>query len=114
MGFAMELILRPRSSKLLETGKITRAKELIDARCTSLIHTGSPAGRLQHGPAAPTVETGTMVVRPADNWPHGATPRYALAEQFQYAGNSAAPWLEPVQQAVTQNSMARAGAACPG
>lgn len=55
------------------------------------------------GPAAPTVETGTMVVRPADGWRYGATPRYALAEQFQYAGNSAAPWLEPVQQAVSQD-----------
>ena len=41
-----------------------------------------------------------MVVRPAEHWTYGATPRYALAEQFQYAGNSAAPWLEPVQQAV--------------
>ena len=59
-------------------------------------------GGCSAGPAAPTVETGTMVVRPADNWPYGATPRYALAEQFQYAGNSAAPWLEPVQRAVTQ------------
>ena len=59
-------------------------------------------GGCSTGPAAPTVETGTMVVRPAENWAYGATPRYALAEQFQYAGNSAAPWLEPVQQAVTQ------------
>ena len=59
-------------------------------------------GGCSTGPAAPTVETGTMVVRPADNWTYGATPRYALAEQFQYAGNSAAPWLEPVQQAVTR------------
>ncbi|MFC5706551.1 DUF4136 domain-containing protein [Aeromonas eucrenophila] len=55
------------------------------------------------GPAAPTVETGTMVVRPADNWTYGTTPRYALAEQFQYAGNSAAGWLEPVQQAVSRD-----------
>ena len=59
-------------------------------------------GGCSTGPAAPTVETGTMVVRPAENWAYGATPRYALAEQFQYAGNSAAPWLEPVQQVVTQ------------
>ncbi|MFQ2450045.1 hypothetical protein ACK31P_16140 [Aeromonas caviae] len=57
-------------------------------------------GGCSSGPAAPTVETGTMVVRPAEHWTYGATPRYALAEQFQYAGNSAAPWLEPVQQAV--------------
>ena len=48
-------------------------------------------GGCSTGPAAPTVETGTMVVRPAENWAYGATPRYALAEQFQYAGNSAAP-----------------------
>jgi hypothetical protein len=54
------------------------------------------------GPAAPTVESGTMVVRPAASWPFGATPRYALAEQFQYAGDSAEGWLEPVQQAVNQ------------
>ncbi|MGY3858918.1 DUF4136 domain-containing protein [Aeromonas intestinalis] len=60
-------------------------------------------GGCSTGPAAPTVETGTMVVRPADGWRYGATPRYALAEQFQYAGNSAAPWLEPVQQAVSQD-----------
>ena len=59
-------------------------------------------GGCSSGPAAPTVETGTMVVRPAEHWTYGATPRYALAEQFQYAGNSAAPWLEPVQQAVTR------------
>lgn len=59
-------------------------------------------GGCSTGPAAPTVETGTMVVRPADSWPYGATPRYALAEQFQYAGNSAAGWLEPVQQAVSR------------
>lgn len=59
-------------------------------------------GGCSTGPAAPTVEAGTMVVRPADNWPYGATPRYALAEQFQYAGNSAAGWLEPVQQAVSR------------
>lgn len=57
-------------------------------------------GGCSTGPAAPTVETGTMVVRPAEGWAYGTTPRYALAEQFQYAGNSAAPWLEPVQQAV--------------
>lgn len=43
-----------------------------------------------------------MVVRPAASWPFGATPRYALAEQFQYAGDSAEGWLEPVQQAVNQ------------
>lgn len=60
-------------------------------------------GGCSTGPAAPTVETGTMVVRPADNWRYGATPRYALAEQYQYAGNSAAPWLEPIQQAVSQD-----------
>ena len=57
-------------------------------------------GGCSSGPAAPTVETGTMVVRPAEHWTYGTTPRYALAEQFQYAGNSAASWLEPVQQAV--------------
>ena len=60
-------------------------------------------GGCSTGPAAPIVETGTMVVRPADNWRYGATPRYALAEQFQYAGNSAAGWLEPVQQAVSRD-----------
>jgi hypothetical protein len=48
-------------------------------------------GGCSSGPAAPTVETGTMVVRPAEHWTYGTTPRYALAEQFQYAGNSAAP-----------------------
>lgn len=66
-------------------------------------------GGCSAGPAAPTVETGTMVVRPADNWPYGATPRYALAEQFQYAGNSASSWLEPVQRAVTQTSASSRG-----
>jgi hypothetical protein len=59
-------------------------------------------GGCSSGPAAPTVEPGTMVVRPATNWPFGATPRYALAEQFQYAGDNAEGWLEPVQQAVNQ------------
>ena len=59
-------------------------------------------GGCSSGPAAPTVESGTMVVRPAASWPFGATPRYALAEQFQYAGDSAEGWLEPVQQAVNQ------------
>ena len=46
-------------------------------------------GGCSSGPAAPTLEAGTMVVRPAASWPFGATPRYALAEQFQYAGDSA-------------------------
>ncbi|MEV3815383.1 DUF4136 domain-containing protein [Aeromonas salmonicida] len=59
-------------------------------------------GGCSSGPAAPTLESGTMVVRPAASWPFGATPRYALAEQFQYAGESAEGWLVPVQQAVNQ------------
>lgn len=59
-------------------------------------------GGCSSGPAAPTLEAGTMVVRPAASWPFGATPRYALAEQFQYAGDSAEGWLAPVQQAVNQ------------
>lgn len=70
-------------------------------------------GGCSTGPAAPTVETGTMVVRPADSWRYGATPRYALAEQFQYAGNSAAGWLEPVQQAVSSDLNAKGWQSVP-
>lgn len=70
-------------------------------------------GGCSTGPAVPTVETGTMVVRPAENWRYGATPRYALAEQYQYAGNSAAGWLEPVQQAVSSDLNGRGWQAVP-
>ncbi|WP_421187057.1 DUF4136 domain-containing protein [Aeromonas enteropelogenes] len=59
-------------------------------------------GGCSTGPAAPTVEAGTMVVRPASDWPFGATPRYALAEQYQFAGAHAEGWLDPLQQAVSQ------------
>lgn len=53
-------------------------------------------------PSAPTLESGTMVVRPLGDWSYGATPRYALAEQYQFAGEQAEGWLEPLQQAVSQ------------
>ncbi len=53
--------------------------------------------------SAPMVGSETQVVRPAQEWRYGVTPRYALAEQLQYAGNSAALWLEPVQQATRQS-----------
>lgn len=59
-------------------------------------------GGCSSGPAAPTLESGTMLVRPMGNWTYGATPRYALAEQYQFAGELAEGWLEPMQQAVSR------------
>ncbi|PJG60556.1 DUF4136 domain-containing protein [Aeromonas cavernicola] len=54
------------------------------------------------GPTAPTLDVGSKVVRPAADWRFGTAPRYALAEQYQYAGAQAEAWLDPIQQAVTQ------------
>ncbi len=59
-------------------------------------------GGCSSGPAAPTLESGTMLVRPLGTWTYGATPRYALAEQYQFAGELAEGWLEPMQQAVSR------------
>jgi len=59
-------------------------------------------GGCSTGPSAPTLESGTMVARPLENWRYGATPRYALAEQYQFAGEQAEGWLEPMQQAVSR------------
>lgn len=59
-------------------------------------------GGCSSGPSAPALESGTMVVRPISDWTFGATPRYALAEQYQFAGEHAEGWLEPMQQAVSQ------------
>lgn len=59
-------------------------------------------GGCSSGPVAPTLESGTMLVRPLGHWTYGATPRYALAEQYQFAGELAQGWLAPIQQAVSQ------------
>ncbi|MGY3914370.1 DUF4136 domain-containing protein [Aeromonas australiensis] len=59
-------------------------------------------GGCSSGPSAPTLESGTMVVRPLGDWTYGATPRFALAEQYQFAGELAEGWLEPMQQAVSR------------
>lgn len=59
-------------------------------------------GGCSSGPSAPTVESDTIQVRPLGEWRYGATPRYALAEQYQFAGAQAEGWLEPMQQAVSQ------------
>ena len=59
-------------------------------------------GGCSSGPAAPTLESGTMLVRPLGDWTYGATPRYALAEQYQFAGKQAEGWLEPMQQSVSR------------
>jgi len=53
-------------------------------------------------PPAPTLDSGTMISRLLASWQYGATPRFALAEQYQFAGEQAEGWLEPVQQAISQ------------
>lgn len=52
------------------------------------------------GPASIPPSTGTLVVKPAVSWPYGQPVRFAMAEQYQYAGTSAESWLTPVQEAV--------------
>jgi len=69
-------------------------------------------GGCSSGPAAPTLESGTMLVRPMGNWTYGATPRYALAEQYQFAGELAEGWLEPMQQAVSRELNGKGVAEC--
>ncbi|MGL4249692.1 MAG: DUF4136 domain-containing protein [Aeromonas sp.] len=59
-------------------------------------------GGCSSGPVAPTLESGTMLVRPLGDWTYGTAPRYALAEQYQFAGAQAEGWLEPIQQAVSR------------
>lgn len=59
-------------------------------------------GGCSSGPSAPTFEPGTMVARSLGDWTFGATPRYALAEQYQFAGDQAEGWLEPIQNAVSK------------
>ncbi|WP_421287109.1 DUF4136 domain-containing protein [Aeromonas veronii] len=59
-------------------------------------------GGCSSGPSAPTFEPGTIVARSLGDWTFGATPRYALAEQYQFAGDQAEGWLEPIQNAVSK------------
>lgn len=70
-------------------------------------------GGCSSGPSAPTLEAGTMVVRSLGSWNYGATPRYALAEQYQFAGERAEGWLEPMQQAVNQQLNSRGWQSVP-
>ncbi|WP_033135971.1 DUF4136 domain-containing protein [Aeromonas finlandensis] len=70
-------------------------------------------GGCSSGPSAPTLEAGTMVVRSLGSWTYGATPRYALAEQYQFAGERAEGWLEPMQQAVSQQLNGRGWQSVP-
>ena len=70
MGFTMELILRPLIQQLIETGKDHPSQKSLTMRA-SLIHAGTPAGRLQLRPRHATVETGTMVVRQRSDGPTG-------------------------------------------
>ncbi|MFR9719121.1 DUF4136 domain-containing protein [Aeromonas diversa] len=53
-------------------------------------------------PSGTTPTTGTLVVKPATAWPYGQSVRFAMAEQYQYAGASVEGWLTPIQEAVEQ------------
>lgn len=70
-------------------------------------------GGCSSGHQAPVVDMGTQVIRPASHWPFPAQPRYALAEQYQYAGASTEGWLEPIQQAVSQHLDAKGWRSAP-
>lgn len=63
--------------------------------------------------ALPPPTSGSMVVRPAQSWPYVAPVRYAIAEQFQYAGPRTEGWLLPVQLAVEQSLHGKGWQAAP-
>ncbi|WP_042012732.1 DUF4136 domain-containing protein [Aeromonas fluvialis] len=54
------------------------------------------------GQVTPTLKSDTIIVRSLGDWTYGATPSFALAEQYQYAGKLAEKWLEPMQLAVSR------------